>query len=80
LTYTDTQDNSDINKGAWIRKSDYPKATVYIEGGATEGYIIPSPNAIRRFDDPKVYLSPVPLDQITLYKDQGVELKQNPGW
>lgn len=80
LGYADTQGNSSINRGAWINKSDYPKATVTIEGGSTEGYIIPSPNAQRIFDDPKVYLSPIPLDQITLYSDQGVTLKQNPGW
>jgi len=79
LKYTDTQDNTDINRGAWIKKSDYPNTSAKIEGGV-EGYIIPSPNSQRTFTDPKVYLSPLPLDQITLYKDQGVELKQNPGW
>ena len=80
LEYTDTQSNSDINRGAWIRKSDYPQTTDQIEGGAAEGYIIPSPNAKRLFSDSKVYLSPIPLDQITLYKDHGVILEQNPGW
>jgi hypothetical protein len=80
LQYTDTQANSDINRGAWIKKSDYPKTTAKIEGGAAQGYIIASPNAKRTFVDPKVYLSPIPLDQITLYKDQGVILNQNPGW
>ncbi len=79
LAYTDTKSNSDINRGAWIKKSNYPKASVVVEGG-TEGYIIPSPNGQRIFSDPKLYLSPLPLDQIKLYKDQGVELTQNPGW
>jgi hypothetical protein len=80
LDYTDTQKNRDINRGAWIRKSTYPKTSAIIENAALAGYIIPSPNAQRIFSDPKVYLSPIPLDQITLYNDQGVVLTQNPGW
>ncbi|MEJ7691982.1 RagB/SusD family nutrient uptake outer membrane protein [Daejeonella sp.] len=79
LAYTDTKSNADINRGAWIKASDYPKSSAVVEGGV-EGYIIPSPNSQRIFVDPKVYLSPLPLDQIQLYKDQGVELKQNAGW
>ena len=35
---------------------------------------------MRRFTDPKVYLEPIPLDQIALYKENGVDLEQNPGW
>jgi len=79
--YVDTKVNTSINRGAWIKKADYPKATVTIDG-ATEGYIIPAPKpeTQRVFDNDKVYLNPVPLDQIKLYKDQGVDLKQNPGW
>ncbi|MDQ0636563.1 hypothetical protein QF042_000128 [Pedobacter sp. W3I1] len=79
--YIDTKLNTSINRGAWIKKADYPKATVTIDG-ATEGYIIPAPKpeTQRTFDNDKVYLSPLPLDQIKLYKDQGIDLKQNPGW
>lgn len=79
--YLDTKVNTDINRGAWIKKADYPKATVTIDG-TTEGYIIPAPKpeTQRIFDNDKVYLSPLPLDQIKLYKDQGVDLSQNPGW
>ena len=79
--YIDTKAKPNINKGAWIKKADYPKAVVTLDGGA-EGYIIPAPKAEtqRVFDNDKVYLSPLPLDQIKLYKDQGVDLKQNPGW
>ena len=49
---------------------------------ATQGYIVPasSPEVQRTFDDPRVYLYPLPLDQIKLYADQGVTLEQNPGW
>jgi hypothetical protein len=84
LGYTDTEANSDINRGAWIKKSDYPTlhTDVKIEGGATEGYIIPAPSAAsaRLFNDQKYYLEPIPLDQIQLYLTQGVTLAQNPGW
>ncbi|MDQ3278801.1 MAG: RagB/SusD family nutrient uptake outer membrane protein, partial [Bacteroidota bacterium] len=84
LEYTDTQANSDINRGAWIKRSDWPAlhADVRIEGGAAEGYIIPATSAAsaRLFNDPKYYLEPLPLDQINLYKTQGVTLTQNPGW
>ncbi len=83
LEYVDQLQNKDANRGAWIKRSDYPKATtVMIENNAAEGYIIPIQSAasIRLFDNPRVYLSPVGPDQIKLYKDQGVELTQNPGW
>jgi len=84
LEYTDTQVKKDINRGAWIRRANYPGllASIVIENNAPEGYIIPAPSAAsqRLFTDPKVYLRPLPLDQIKLYQDKGVELKQNPGW
>lgn len=80
--YLDTKANPDINRGAWIKKSDFPTTTAVIEGSAPEGYIIPAPKAEsqRIFDNPRVYLSPLPQDQIKLYQDQGVTLTQNPGW
>lgn len=81
--YTDTQDNSDINRGAWIDRAEYPdlQSSVVLSDGET-GYIIPATaeTSQRRFNDPKVYLDPVPLDQITLYAEHGVTLDQNPGW
>ena len=82
LEYTTTT-NSDINRGAWIKKADYPNLKdVKIESDAAEGYIIPAwkPETQRIFSDPKVYLSPLPLDQIKLYSDIGATLSQNPGW
>lgn len=80
--YLDTKANPDINRGIWIKKSDYPKTTAVIEGSAAEGYVIaaPKPESQRVFDNPRVYLSPLPQDQIKLYLDQGVTLTQNPGW
>ena len=84
LEYTDMQANSDINRGAWIVRADWPSlhADVKIENNAAEGYIIPAPLAgsQRLFTDPRVYLSPIPLDQIQLYLTNGVTLTQNPGW
>lgn len=83
LEYTDTEENEDINRGAWIDKADYPglQSSVTLSEGET-GYIIPATAAAsqRRFEDPKVYLEPIPLDQITLYAEHGVTLEQNPGW
>jgi starch-binding outer membrane protein, SusD/RagB family len=83
LSYTDTQGNPDINRGAWIRKADYNNLRdIKIENDTEEGYIIPAWRAEtqRLFTDEKVYLDPLPLDQIKLYKDQGKELLQNEGW
>lgn len=83
LELTDTQGNPDINRGAWIVKANYPGLKdVKIENDAPQGYIIPAwkPETQRLFTDPRVYLNPLPLDQIKLYKDKGVTLAQNPGW
>lgn len=95
LEYVDTVENYEINMGAWIDKSEFdperfnldPIRLVDQNGNllpvdAQEGYIIPAvaDELQRRFTDPKVYLWPLPLDQITLYADQGVTLEQNPGW
>lgn len=84
LEYADTVDEAEkINRGAWIRLSDYPELSNEVEiDGTDEGYIIPARSAEvqRRFNNPRVYLSPIPLDQITLYRDNGAELTQNPGW
>lgn len=83
LEYVDMVRFSDINRGAWIDKSDYEAELENLrltEGD--QGYIIPASaeESLRTFDDPRVYLNPIPLDQIKLYADQGVELEQNPGW
>lgn len=83
LELTDTKANVDINRGAWIKKSDFPGIKdVYLENNSSEGYIVPAfkEESQRIFDNPRVYLSPLPLDQIKLYKDKGITLTQNPGW
>jgi hypothetical protein len=90
LGYVDTVENFDVNLGAWIDKTNYPDADLsgiqladangnLLPANATEGYIVPT-EVQRRFTDPRVYLNPIPLDQITLYADQGLTLEQNPGW
>lgn len=84
LEYTDTKANVDINRGAYIVKTEYPGAKPVLTGG-TEGYIIPSTAAAsaREFiapANPRVYLAPLPLDQIKLFSDRGITLTQNPGW
>ncbi|MBC3539477.1 RagB/SusD family nutrient uptake outer membrane protein [Rufibacter sediminis] len=86
LQYTNTLTNPEINMGAWIKKSDYPKinSAVVLDKSktATEGYITPAWDAaVQRTEIPdKYYLNPLPLDQIVLYKERGVTLTQNPGW
>ena len=89
LDELDMLDNPEINMGAWIDKSDYEEelenlVLVDENGNVTtgQGYIKPATaeSAIRLFTDERVYLRPIPLDQITLYRDYGVELRQNPGW
>lgn len=80
--YLDTKANADINRGAWVKKSAYATPNFTVENSVDEGYIIPAPKAEsqRIFDNARVYLSPLPQDQIKLYKDRGVTLTQNPGW
>ncbi|HLR24492.1 MAG TPA: RagB/SusD family nutrient uptake outer membrane protein [Fodinibius sp.] len=85
LEYVDTIENKDINRGAWVDLSGYPESVaknIHVENEAEEGYIVPAYKdaSQRTFDDPRVYLRPIPLDQITLYKENGVDLEQNPGW
>ena len=52
-----------------------------LDRSGNAGYIVPITKAalLRVYAD-KDYLYPIPLDQITLYKSRGYELKQNPGW
>jgi len=83
LEYADTEKNPSINKGAFINMDDYQGDLkgVYIDAPGRQGYIVPAPAAAtqRKVVD-KYYLDPIPLDQISLYKQHGVTLSQNPGW
>lgn len=84
LEYTDTKANVDINRGAYIKKSEYPGATQTLTE-VTYGYIIPCIVAASEREfiapaNPRIYLYPLPTDQIKLYLDRGIVLTQNPGW
>ncbi|TYP87320.1 putative outer membrane starch-binding protein [Sphingobacterium allocomposti] len=81
LEYADTERNPTNNRGAYIVKSAYSEEQLngITIDGENEGYIIPSAS-IKRTVEEKLYLDPIPLDQISLYERNGVELKQNPGW
>ena len=35
---------------------------------------------MKRTVEEKHYLDPLPIDQISLYRNNGAELTQNPGW
>lgn len=90
LEKVDTEEYPEVNMGAWINKNNYPEADLsglrlqdsdgnILPVAATEGYIVPT-LVERRYTGEHLYLDPLPLDQITLYADQGVTLEQNPGW
>lgn len=81
LEYADTDKNPTINRGAYIIKADYTSDQLngITIDGTDEGYIIPS-NSNKRTVVDKYYLDPLPIDQISLYRNNGVELEQNPGW
>ncbi|MBD1431951.1 RagB/SusD family nutrient uptake outer membrane protein [Sphingobacterium sp. DN00404] len=81
LEYADTDKNPTNNRGVYIVKADYTDEQLngITIDGANEGYIIPSASIKRTVQD-KFYLDPIPLDQISLYESNGVELKQNPEW
>ncbi|MCV9928838.1 RagB/SusD family nutrient uptake outer membrane protein [Flavobacterium sp. LS1R49] len=72
--YLDTSKNLDVNLGARIGT---PVGTQVIVDG--NGYIKIYPTSTRTFEA-KHYLMNIPTNDIDLYKAQGVELKQNPGW
>ena len=52
---------------------------IRIHGTGRQGYIKGTGDT-KRVVEAKHYLEPIPKDQIKLYKDHGVTLKQNPGW
>lgn len=83
IEYVDTRLNETINRGAYIRKADHPEIKdIVLENDADEGYIVPAwtEETQRIVDDARVYLDPLPIDQLQLYKDNGFSLNQNPGW
>jgi hypothetical protein len=78
LEYADTDKNPSINLGAFVDKTKWTADQLKTITLTPEGYIIPS--IVGRTVLDKHYLEPIPLDQIALYKANGSELTQNPGW
>ena len=81
LEKTDTEDYTDINRGAYVDLSEHPEADVEVDGSG-EGFIVPAYQAQSQRDFPGdyIYLYPLPLDEIQHYEDNGATLEQNPGW
>ncbi len=89
LPYLDMPSHPDINRGAWIKRSEWVKpaggswlaAEVKLTG-PEEGYIIPSVSSLadRKFEHERVYLDPIPSGQIKIYSDRKYTLSQNEGW
>lgn len=73
--YLDFTKNKDVTLGAKVGKANAGLTTVN-----EDGYIISYPNFTRTFDPQKHYLSSIPINDITNYANEGIELKQNPGW
>lgn len=74
--YLDYTDNPDVALGAYL-------GTVPPGDKATlnpDGYIMPYPTQNRVFNPAKNYLNAIPTAQIELYKADGIEFPQNPGW
>lgn len=96
LNYADMKLNEKLNRGAWLDKSRFVEwynskhskpitveslKGVSLDREGTAGYILPitDPSLMRTYQE-KDYLYPIPEDEITLYREKGHELKQNPGW
>lgn len=79
LEYADTELNPSINLGAFVDVTKYSASFLAALSLNQDGYLIPSPNNARKVNN-KYYLEPIPMDQIELYKVNGSELTQNPGW
>ena len=74
------------NQGKWTGEwLDTPAASITTLNNSldAEGYWYPWASNISRNPnvwDNKFYLDPIPVDEMTLYKNKGYNLEQNPGW
>ncbi|OJX58368.1 RagB/SusD family nutrient uptake outer membrane protein [Dysgonomonas sp. 37-18] len=78
--YLDYTSNPDVALGAYLDKSklsENEKKNITLND---DGYIKVYPSNNRVFDAGKNYLNSIPTGQIDLYKGEGVDLPQNPGW
>lgn len=77
--YLDSAKNPDLFLGARV-PSLIGNTTSTVKVNA-QGYILPyANNPSRSFVAPKHYLNAIPVNEIMIYKAEGVTLKQNPGW
>ncbi|HWS59548.1 MAG TPA: RagB/SusD family nutrient uptake outer membrane protein [Flavobacterium sp.] len=76
--YLDSAKNPDVFKGARVTAL-IGNTTAKTKVDAN-GYILPYVGVTRVFESPKHYLRAIPTNDIGLYKAEGVDLKQNPGW
>lgn len=93
LDYLCNAHNPDYRYGAYIVLSDFPAAVkesvslaAFISpdepanNDLTEGYILRNTDAARDLPQPKNYVKPAPVDQITLYRSKGYTLSQTKEW
>lgn len=96
LDYADMTINTKLNRGAWIDKTRYVAwynahhtkpitlaslDKLILDRPGTSGYILPiTKTTLLRTYKTKDYLYPIPVDQLTLYEQNGYTLTQNPGW
>jgi hypothetical protein len=91
LDYMWNECNPDIRYGAYIIASNYPKKTDGVvlsskidptstDVVTTEGYILRNTENQRNRPLKRIYILPVPENQITLYKSKGYTLTQTTGW
>lgn len=74
--YLDGNSNPDVQLGARIPSLIGTASRTKVNAA---GYVIPY-TVSRIFISPKHYLNAIPTNDIDLYKAEGIELKQNPGW
>lgn len=74
--YLDFNSNPDVALGAKLVGVTLKNTKVNVDG-----YITPYTSTSKRvFNPAKHYLNSIPLNDITLYAAEGVDLTQNPGW
>ena len=78
LDKLDTSLNPDIKLGANIDADAVAKDANLISWN-NDGYLIIYPESNRTYDK-KYYAYPIPTGQISIYKANGYDLEQNPGW
>ena len=83
LNYLWPDYNPAICYGAWIDYADYPTVetkNAVLESG-TQGYLmVTAPAGRRGAPSERNYIRPIPQNQITIFRQNGYVLEQNPQW